>query len=439
MISAFLLLGQLQPSLAQSIDNIATEQLNMNCKGLAVAVLKDGKQLYAKGFGGDGKIKAGSKFRIGSVTKQFTSGLIVILVREGKLSYSDNLGKLIPETPREWHAVTIHQLLNHTNGIPSYTENPKFFEIMNQPVSPDGIWKFVQNDKMNFKPSQGWRYNNTGYAILGSIAERATKKRYFQLLDQYIFKPLRMSNTGEENRHKPIPSFGDGNEPSPPINMDWPYAAGAIVSTVVDLGKWDTALHGNKLFSDAEKQLMFSADPVTTKFGKSYGYGWVPRVVNGEVVEVQHGGGINGFSSMISRNLKSGYSIIVLNNNMSGAASNVTKRVSKLLDPGNGADVVKTPDANPTITARHEALFKSFLNGTIKESAFSEGFLKMVPFSAIQETRAQYERMGTLAEFRFSSVVKGGRSYAVRIGSSEMKFWISEGPDGKIVGMMIGE
>jgi D-alanyl-D-alanine carboxypeptidase len=441
MITALLLLGQLKPPMVQAIDEIAQEQLRAKSKGLAIAVLQGGKQIYAKGFGDNGKIRADSKFRIGSLTKQFTSGLIVILVREGKLSYSDTLGKYIPEVPNEWQSVTIHQLLNHTSGIPSYTENAKVRRMIDKPVSTDGIWQVVQTDKMNFKPGEGWQYNNSGYCLLGSIAERVTKKRYFQLLDQYLFKPVGMRNSGEERKHKPIPSFDSEGNPSSPINMDWPYAAGAIVSTVVDLGKWDAALHGNKLFTEAEKKLMFTADPVTLKFNNAYGYGWGTTYAQGEPVEVHHGGGIPGFTSFISRDLKSKQTIIVLNNNSApGIPSKVAKQISKLLDPNQpSSEVAKAPDKTPELTAKHKGILVSILDGSIKEDVFAKEFLKNVPLATILGTRNEFTKMGALSDFRYFTESNGRRGYLFKLGASELKLWVMEDKEGKISGMLIGD
>jgi D-alanyl-D-alanine carboxypeptidase len=438
MISTILLASQLQSSFASQIDSIAEAQLKSGAKGLAIAVIDNGKPVFSKGYSADGTITPDSSFRIASITKQFTAGIIVRLVREKKLGYEDPLGKWIPEVPSEWKDVTIRQLLTHTSGIPSYTDAPGLMAVITKPVSPDGIWQFVAKTKMNFKPGQGWKYNNTAYTLLGSIIEKATKQKYFSVLDRYIFKPLNMKRSGEEKKFPVVPSFDGEGKPSFALNMDWPYSAGAIVSTANDMAKWDAALRGKSLFTDAEKEMMFTPDPVSVKNNENYGFGWVVRTVEGKRVSVAHSGGIPGFSTMINRSMLKGTTVIVLSNNESNAAGVIASKVMRLLEPGVESEPPKGDvDTKPELTSRHKTLFESLLDGSVSKDRFDPSFLKKAPLDMIKATAANFAKMGKLGEFTFLKEAAGARSYFVRIGDAEMKFTVSENSEGKIVGMLV--
>src|SRR4029079_16624342 len=129
-------------------------------------------------------------YEIGSITKQFTSAAIMKLVEQGKLKLDDDMSKYVPQFPLHGKHVTIHHLLNHTSGIHSYTSSPEWQKTWNNPLSPDEIVKFVAADSFDFAPGASYRYNNTGYVLLGMVIEKVTGQKYASYLDAQFFKPL---------------------------------------------------------------------------------------------------------------------------------------------------------------------------------------------------------------------------------------------------------
>ncbi len=267
-----------------------------------------------------------TRFRLGSITKQFTSMLIMQLVEEGKLSLEDNLADRLPYYRKETgNRVTILQLLNHTSGIPSYTSIPDFFRDHSRMPLPlrELVTKYCSGD-LEFEPGSKMTYNNSGYVILGAVIEQVAGKTYEQVLKERILDPVGMKATGYDHSESLISRRAAGYENrldamrnAAFLDMSLPHAAGALYSTVEDLYLWDQALYGTKLLSDAGKQKMF------TPGLNNYAYGWIVRKapVGPEKAErevIQHGGGINGFSSLILR-IPEERTLIVLLNNTGGA------------------------------------------------------------------------------------------------------------------------
>jgi len=215
----------------------------------------------------------------------------------------------------------IHQLLNHTSGIPSYTGLPNFLqEVSRNPFSvSDFVKKFASGD-LEFEPATKWNYTNSGYFLLGAIVERVTGKPYEQVLKERIFDPVGMKSTGYDHHETILPKRAAGYEKrpggfvnAPYLDMALPYAAGSLYSTVEDLYLWDQALYTEKLLSPQLKELMY-------KPGMSnYAYGWVVRKAplgaqDEPVTIIEHRDGINGFNTLISRMPESKNLIVLLNN-----------------------------------------------------------------------------------------------------------------------------
>ncbi len=293
----------------------------------SVLVAKNGKVIYKKGFGLANREwnipnRPDTKFRLGSITKQFTSMLILQLVEQGKIDIQGKLSDYLPYYREETGSqVTIHHLLTHTSGIPSYTSIPNFFEEISRDPYPveEFIKKYCSGD-LEFEPGSRYVYNNSGYFLLGAIIEEITGEPYEDVLNEKIFHPLGMDNSGYD-RHDPIipnrasgysNSFG-GYTNAPYLDMSLPYSAGSLYSTVEDLYLWDQALYTDKLISTEMKELMF------TPHIANYGYGWGIRQKSlpdseEKLTSISHGGGINGFNTLIERLVDDRHLIVLLNN-----------------------------------------------------------------------------------------------------------------------------
>ena len=188
------------PSAEMLVDNMYYSLKEKSSPGVAVLVADDSRILYEKAYGyADIKNKIAAtpdtKFRIGSVTKQFTAAAILKLQENNLLSVNDKLSKFIPDFPRG-DEVTIHHLLTHTSGIHSYTNKPDFIDKVTKTISPDSLISSIKNDPYDFNPGEQLRYNNSGYFLLGYIINKVSGKSYEQYLKETFFNPLQMNNTG---------------------------------------------------------------------------------------------------------------------------------------------------------------------------------------------------------------------------------------------------
>ncbi len=273
----------------------------------AVLLAWDGKPLFRKGYGlanaeWDIPNTPETKFRLGSITKQFTSALVLQLVEQGKVKLDDSIRKYYTDAPEEWQPITIHHLLSHESGIPSYTALPGFFEKQAGIArTPAEIIQLTQKKPLEFVPGEKFAYDNTGYILLGYVIEKVTGHSYEEQLHQAILDPLGMKDTGFDHYTSILPRRADGYEYKDGklaraafLDMSLPYAAGSLYSTVDDLLKWDQALYGVQVLSAKSKNKMWTPNL------NNYGYGWFIARRYGEQ-SLEHSGGINGFSTMIIR------------------------------------------------------------------------------------------------------------------------------------------
>ena len=292
----------------------AQHALDANCDkvgpGMAVLLARGDEVLY-RGACGLANLELGVPlsadhvFRIGSVTKQFAAAGVLKLAETGKLSLDDPLTKFVPGYP-DGDKVSVRMLLNHTSGIRSYTDIPGVMggtPIMRDVTTAELIDTF-KSEKPDFAPGERWNYNNSGYVLVGAVIEAASGKTWHAYLDEVFFKPLGMTHTGYGNEQDGvIPGHVDGYSRKNDqwarasyLSMTQPHAAGALVSTVDDLLKWNRALHEGKVLQDASYRAMVT--PVGKAMGSDYGFGIFEGTLRG-VPQLQHGGGIPGFNSYL--------------------------------------------------------------------------------------------------------------------------------------------
>jgi CubicO group peptidase (beta-lactamase class C family) len=267
-----------------------------------------------------------TKFRLASITKQFTAAAILILQERGKLSVSDSICKYLPDCPKPWKPITLHQLLSHSSGIPSFTEfsDNDRYDPLPTPVL-DTVARF-KDKPLDFPPGQGFHYSDSGYLLLGYVVEQASGEKYEDFLKETVYQPLGMLDSGYDHpepilKHR---SQGYAIKNGSAVNaafmaMDTPFGGGSQYSTVKDLLLWDQALYGEKILSQSSIKAMFTPNPEPVPpewlLGKKggYGYGWMIEELFGRKLYV-HGGLINGFSSIIMRYPEDRTLIVVLSN-----------------------------------------------------------------------------------------------------------------------------
>lgn len=324
-------------ALEKKIDELLTAHATVNGFSGTVLLARDGKPIFAKGFGYanvEWQIPntTTTKFRVGSVTKQFTSMLIMLLREQGRIALDDSVCAYVTPCPEAWKPVTIHHLLTHTSGIPTYTGIRAWREVNMVPKTTDQIVAFFRDLPLEWTPGEKYAYNNSGYFLLGLVIEKITGKKYEQALQEMILTPLGMKDTGYDWTSTIIPRRASGYtgrgaqlKNAPPLDMQQPYSAGALYSTVEDLLRWDQALYTGTLLPEAARQVMW------TPFKDNYAYGWNigPPAAGafGGHRRIAHGGGINGFSAMFVRLPDPKMTVIVLANNDSASASAVGRDV----------------------------------------------------------------------------------------------------------------
>jgi len=294
----------------------------------SILVSKNGKVLLRKQAGmanieHNVKNTTKTKFRLGSISKQFTAMIILILQENDKLKVTDSVCKHVPLCPPIWQPITIHHLLTHTSGIPNYTEFRYFNKISKHYGYITKIIEAFKNKGLEFKPGEKFRYSNSGYILLGYIIEIIKNRSFEYVVNQLIFKPLNMNDSGYDSNQKIIKNRASGYIGKKDnivnsffIDMSHPHAAGALYSTVEDMHKWDQALYDNKLISNESLSLMF------TQFKGNYAYGW--RIKSKSSF---HGGAINGFRSFVIRVQEERFFVVVLSNNESNIPGDIARKL----------------------------------------------------------------------------------------------------------------
>lgn len=322
----------------------------------AILVARDGKPLVSRGYGmanveWDIPNSPKTAFRLGSITKQFTSAAIMLLQERGKLSVSDPACKYITGCPAAWEPITIRHLLTHTSGIPNYTAFPGFLEKKAAlPVSTSELLAEYKGKPLDFAPGEKNSYSNSGYHLLGLIVEKASGKPYADFLQENIFTPLGMKRSGYDSHRELIKwratgyqREGDALVNAPYIDMLIPYAAGALYSTTSDLLIWDQALYPDKLLTRK------SLDEMFTPFKNNYAYGWgVGKRF--ERASTAHGGAIHGFATQIIRFPEDRVTVVVLSN-VQGAGADKVANVLAAIVFGAKYELPKERKAVPVASA----------------------------------------------------------------------------------------
>lgn len=335
-------LAQMTADKAAKIDQLMTDYFKQGTFNGSVLVAERGRVIFKKGYGfanveWEIPNAADTKFRLGSITKQFTATLILQLVEQGKIKLDARMTDYLTDYRKDTgDRVTIHHLLTHTSGIPSYTGLPGFFkDVSRNPYTPsDFVKKYCSND-LTFEPGSKFAYNNSGYFLLGAIIEKVTGKTYEQALKENILDPLGMKDTGYDHHETILKKRAEGYEKSPRgiinapyLDMSLPYAAGSLYSTVEDLFLWDQALYTEKVLSAQSKELMFKPNL------NNYAYGWgisTQTAGSKSLNIIGHGGGINGFNTLITRLIDDRHLIVLLNNTGGTKLGEMSREITNIL------------------------------------------------------------------------------------------------------------
>ncbi|HMC56804.1 MAG TPA: serine hydrolase domain-containing protein [Gemmatimonadaceae bacterium] len=338
------------PALAQSgtsrarlvarLDSISAAPVKAgDVAGLTVAVVRGRDTLLMRGYGfadleNRVAVTPQTVFRIGSITKQFTSAAVMQLVEQGRIGLDDDITKYIPNAPVHGRRILVRHLLNHTSGIPSYTDiGPAFGAVMRRDLPHDSLVAVVAGDSLMFEPGSHFYYNNTGYYLLGMLLEKVTGKPYAEYVAERLFTPNGLTATYYCDTKRLIPHRAQGYDREQQglvntefISMDLPFAAGSLCSTPRDLVRWSSRLAAGKVVSPASYREMTTPVRFVTGRPMTYGFGLTADTI-GTHRSISHGGGINGFSALLTLLPADSLTVAVITNTGSGAPGTVTDAI----------------------------------------------------------------------------------------------------------------
>jgi D-alanyl-D-alanine carboxypeptidase len=310
---------------AAEIDRLLAGIFPSNAPGAAVLVMHNNQVLLRKGYG-LADLELGvpmdptDVLRLCSITKQFTAVAILQLVEAGKLKLDDDITNYVPDCPTGGNKITLTHLLTHTSGLPSIDEQPQWLKAWRQDLTLTQILDFTRGLPPDFPPGSDWKYSNTGYILLGAVIEKVSGQSYAQYIQSHIFTPAGMTDSyyANDNRIIPrrVPGYSrDGKQwaNAPYFSMTQTFSAGALLSTVDDLWKWEQALQEGKLVSLALLAKAYTQGHLPDGRPTRYGFGWQLGSI-GSHATVEHGGGIPGFAAYELRVADAGLYIAILCN-----------------------------------------------------------------------------------------------------------------------------
>jgi CubicO group peptidase (beta-lactamase class C family) len=377
----------------------------------SVLVSDQGKVIYKKGFGmanmeWDIPNQPNTKHRLGSITKQFTAMLILQLVEEGKLDLQAPITTYLPDYPKaSGDIITTHHLLTHTSGIPNYTEFPNFMEDESRnPYTPEEFVKTFSDNALDFTPGEKFSYSNSGYFLLGDLIEKLAGKSYEQMLQDKIFIPLSMKDSGYDNHGDILKNRATGYEKqggdyvnSSYLDMSIPYAAGSIYSTVEDLYKWDQALYTTSILPK-EYMTMYFKPHIPGFDNLHYAYGWIVGYAKigkstDSIYAIGHGGGINGFNTNISRTTSNNSLVVLLNNTGRAPLNDMTKAILGIMH-GKEYDMPKKSVADAVLAVIEAKGIDAGLShyNSIKESenySLSENEMNTIGYQLMESDKVE--------------------------------------------------
>jgi len=302
-------LADTQEAVKLAAQEILDTQFTDTTPGVAILVAQ-GDDILFRGARGLASVELGIPlspdhvFRIASLSKQFASVALLKLVDDGKVALDDPLSKFLPDYPNG-DAITVAQLLNHTSGIKSYTGIAEYFvEHIRADRTTAQMIEVFKDLPTDFTPGEKYAYNNSGYILVGAVIEAATDRDWYEYMRTEMLLPNGIKQTQYGDDDVIIPGYVNGYtlnddkivSPAFYLSMTQPHAAGAVVSTVNDLLKWNRALHEGKVLSVQTYERMITPEGAAAE--KDYGYGVGVRDIGGHKM-IAHSGGIPGFSTYL--------------------------------------------------------------------------------------------------------------------------------------------
>lgn len=369
-------------------DYIKSQMQEQHIPGLSVAVVREGRVVFAKGYGLANvelnvPATAETVYHLASLTKQFTAAAIMLLVQDGKLGLDDKISRYLENTPANWQAITVRQLLTHTSGIKDYLN--EMHATTQGGATPADVVTVLGELPLNFTPGSGQFYTNTGYLVLGMIIQKVSGKSYDEFMTERIFKPLGMTQTRCNSPDDIIPNrtagyvWSDGKLHNSPFIHPTLYdnADDGLLSSVRDLARWDASLYGDSLFTASSRTQMWAAVKLNDGSTSPNGFGWMLTDVNGHRL-IEHSGNRPDSSTFISRFVDDKLTVIVLTNLCDASPRQIAYHVAGLYNPS--LMLKPIPDTEPSVTNLVKTVLLKAQDGTLDANPFTpESWNSFVP------------------------------------------------------------
>ncbi len=315
-----------QARISHAVDSIAAAALGGGkAAGMSIAVVRARDTIVLRAYGKadlelDVPTPDRAVYEIGSVTKQFTAAAILQLAEQGKLSLDDEITKYFPTYPVHGHHITVRRLLDHTSGIPGYTEIPAFWPISTRSLPRDSLVAIFGAKPLDFATGTAMSYSNSAFFLLGLLIEKVSGQPYERYVQQHLFQPAGMVDSRYCSTTAVVPRRAHGYDMKDDtlrlamyIDMTWPYSAGSLCSTAGDLVAWNRALHTGKILSPASYHEMITPGTLTDGTRLRYAKGLAIDSLDGHR-RISHGGGIPGFVTTLQYFPDDSLTVVVLIN-----------------------------------------------------------------------------------------------------------------------------
>jgi len=438
---------------ADEVDKfVRAVMLERNVPGAAIAVVKNGKVVKKQGYG-VASVEFGvpvtneTVFEIGSVSKQMTAAAILLLVEDGKVSLDEKISAYLPNTPEAWKNVTVRNLLTHTSGIRSYTAIGAGFELSKH-LTRDEFIKTLSAYPLDFETGSRYSYSNSGYNLLGFIIESASGKSYWDFMRARIFLPLGMTHTFDRDPKYIVKNRAAGYElengayAGRDYDLTDLFAAGAIISTIDDLIKWDAAWRNDALLKPSSKAEAWK--PFTLSDGKTnyYGLGWNVADFRGHKL-IAHSGSTAGFNSQISRFIDDDLTVIVLTNlGDAGYAGTLARGIAKIYLPAISIAAMKPQrDEDPELSQKFANALRERMENKFSADFLSENLIKALSTNRAKKNNQRLAAFGAIKNLTFVGAESSGEARIVRYKAETAKrlfLWrFAFNADGKLTEMTL--
>lgn len=433
---------------ADPIDDLVRRRMEqLRLPGASVAIVRNGELVTQRSYGSadlehNVPVTAETVFELGSVTKQFTAVAVMLLVEDGKLRLDDSIARHLPDVPEAWKLITVRHLLTHSGGIQEYL-SVAGLPAQAHALSHEAMTRlFFERLELEFAPGATWSYSNSGYLLLGDIIERVSGRSYWEFLRARIFEPLAMRATRSSNPASVIPhraagyGWAEGAFENRSALSENAYSAGAIVSTIGDMARWEAAMQRRALLRSESFDELWTA--LTTTTGPmppfAYAFGWVVDEERGHRA-VLHSGGTPGFSSAVRRYVDDRVSAIVFANHGDRLLDHVARELAEFALPS-AARARTAVDPDPDRSRMLLTTFRELLAGKANRGAFTPAmqlFLNTATGRGLWEWIASHGPLGSLTYVQTeasdsASVLR----YRASVGGAELSFSFTVMPDGRI-------